>query len=285
MAIDLVGGTIGGVALAVVGHPLDLVKSRLQMAHSPYHGVIDCVRKTAAHEGLRGFFKGLSPPLLMTGYTNAVLFTANGVAQRLVRGTQTEPLSALQLLLATWLAAPVYVFALTPIEVVKVRLQTQSASAGKGVYAGPIDCVRRMVRDEGMAALFKGFSATLASRFVGLPFYIAGYSLFKRALTAWNGGVENFAVSLVAGGLAGMSFWTANYPLDCLKTRLQTHAGAQRLGLVATARAVLAEEGVRGLYKGFSACLLRAFPANAAQFSVNDWSTRLMRSRFLNEER
>jgi len=277
-AIDLVGGTVGGVALALVGHPLDLVKSRLQIANSPYRGVLHCISQTASTEGLRGFYKGLSPPLVMTGYTNAVLFTANGLALRLVRGSQTTPLSGPQMLLATWITAPVYVFALTPIEVVKVRLQIQSSSAVR-LYDGPLDCIRQTVRNEGASALFKGFSATLASRFVGLPFYLAGYWAFKRALTSWNGGSESFSVTLVAGGLAGMSFWTANYPLDYLKTRLQENRGA-KLGLIATAREVFAKGGIRGFYKGFSACLLRAFPANAAQFSVNDWTTKRLRVHY-----
>ena len=67
-----------------------------------------------------------------------------------------------------------------------------------------------------------------------------------------------------------------------MKTRLQENRGT-KLGLVATARAVWAQGGVRAFYKGFSACLLRAFPANAVQFSVNDWTTKRLRGHYLGE--
>jgi len=286
VAIDLAGGTVGGMALAIVGQPMDLVKSRMQMAGSPFSTVLGTMRHTMKHEGMRGFFKGLSPPLIMTGYTNAVLFTTSGAMQRLVRNVSgggwgsNGGLSGLQILLSTWLAAPLYVLALTPIEVVKVRLQVAAISAAGGMdvpWRGPIGCALFLVKSEGARGLFRGFTPTLASRFVGLPFYIGGYWAFKQGVMALRGedGAASFSTTLLAGGLAGMAFWTANYPLDLLKTRFQQPGGTNRF--FPTLRALALERGLRGLYRGFSACLLRAFPANAAQFSSNDYVTKRLR--------
>jgi solute carrier family 25 carnitine/acylcarnitine transporter 20/29 len=39
-------------------------------------------------------------------------------------------------------------------------------------------------------------------------------------------------------------------------------------GLLDAAAQLRAERGMRGFYKGFSACLLRAFPASAATFAT-----------------
>ncbi len=39
-------------------------------------------------------------------------------------------------------------------------------------------------------------------------------------------------------------------------------------GTLDAAAQIRAEHGVRGFYKGFSACLLRAFPASAATFAT-----------------
>ena len=53
-----------------------------------------------------------------------------------------------------------------PFDVVKVRLQTQP-SQGECVagvfYTGPIDCLRKIIRNEGLFALWKGVTPSLGS--------------------------------------------------------------------------------------------------------------------------
>lgn len=45
----------------------------------------------------------------------------------------------------------------SPIDMVKTRLQNQSASAAGGLrYAGPIDCFKKIVANEGAAGLYVG---------------------------------------------------------------------------------------------------------------------------------
>jgi len=52
---EFVGGTIGGVAGVLVGHPFDTIKVRLQ-AQTPeqrrYHGVLHCFAQIRASEGV-----------------------------------------------------------------------------------------------------------------------------------------------------------------------------------------------------------------------------------------
>lgn len=45
-------------------YPYQVVRARLQDQHRNYGGVLDVIKKTYKLEGLRGFFKGLSPYLL-----------------------------------------------------------------------------------------------------------------------------------------------------------------------------------------------------------------------------
>ena len=57
---DILAGTVGGIAIVFVGHPFDTVKVRLQTQSTishVYSGPLDCVRKTAKWEGIRGFYK------------------------------------------------------------------------------------------------------------------------------------------------------------------------------------------------------------------------------------
>lgn len=46
------------------------------------------------------------------------------------------------------------VFVMQPFEIIKVRLQTQSAAAP--VYSGIFDCLTKIIKNEGATALYKG---------------------------------------------------------------------------------------------------------------------------------
>ena len=72
-----------GVSLVLAGHPFDTIKVRMQTqgqggaaggSAPKFNGVLDCVKTTVANEGVQGLYKGLSTPLLMTGFVNSLLF-------------------------------------------------------------------------------------------------------------------------------------------------------------------------------------------------------------------
>jgi len=48
-----------------VGHPFDTIKVRLQTTQkSQFEGPLDCVLQTVRNEGVRGLYKGATPPLV-----------------------------------------------------------------------------------------------------------------------------------------------------------------------------------------------------------------------------
>jgi hypothetical protein len=69
---------------------------------------------------------------------------------------------------------------------------------------------------------------------------------------------------LVAGGLAGMAYWGVPYPIDTIKSTVQTMP--QGTSTLSVARKLISERGFLGLYKGCSVTLIRAFPGNAVTF-------------------
>jgi hypothetical protein len=109
------------------------------------------------------------------------------------------------------MTAPVYSTILCPIEVVKLRLQVQSAGTAVGslvalvcvsddddcvaaltvnglvpgtekLYSGPIDCVRKIFRSEGARGFFAGLAPTIGTRLIGSPVYFGTYEAAKRFL-------------------------------------------------------------------------------------------------------
>lgn len=67
------------------------------------------------------------------------------------------------------------------------------------------------------------------------------------------------AKEFVIGGLSGMSASAVTHPIDLIKVRMLLHGELQpnQRARLSIARAVVAREGVRGLYSGLSAALVR----------------------------
>lgn len=99
---------------------------------------------------------------------------------------------------------------------------------------------------------------------------------------------------LLCGGLAGIVTWASIFPLDVIKTRVQTQTQAphadgesqallhrqtrsERLGAVAIARKAYEAEGAGVFFRGLGICSVRAFIVNAVQWAVYEWMMRLLR--------
>ena len=73
--------------------------------------------------------------------------------------------------------------------------------------------------------------------------------------------------SFIAGGIAGCAAKTTTAPLDRFKILLQVHHDKyKRYGVWQGLYAVIKHEGVRGLYKGNGAMMVRVYPYAAVQF-------------------
>jgi solute carrier family 25 aspartate/glutamate transporter 12/13 len=61
-------GVAAGVVAAWAGTPMDVVKSRIQMANSPYtNGAVDCMKRLHDEGGWRIFFRGAVPRMAVQG--------------------------------------------------------------------------------------------------------------------------------------------------------------------------------------------------------------------------
>ncbi|VFQ67248.1 unnamed protein product [Cuscuta campestris] len=280
VAKDLSSGTVGGAAQLICGHPFDTIKVKLQSQPAPlpgqppkYLGAIDAVKQTIAAEGPRGLYKGMGAPLATVAAFNAVLFTVRGQMEALVRSEPGVPLTVSQQIICGAGAGTAVSFLACPTELIKCRLQAQStvgASVAGVKYSGPMDVVRHVLKSEGGArGLFKGLLPTMAREVPGNAAMFGSYEATKQYLA---GGHDTSSLGrgslVIAGGLAGASFWAFVYPTDVIKSVLQVddYKNPKFSGSIDAFRKILAAEGVKGLYKGFGPAMARSVPANAACF-------------------
>lgn len=141
---------------------------------------------------------------------------------------------------------------------------------------------------------------------VGYGFYFLSYEWSKRLLAMPEDSERVKAAKvLLCGGFAGVVTWASVFPLDVVKTRVQTQplpssaltaiggthdrqplldnrrnlAETTKLrGAFEIARQTYANEGLRVFFRGLGVCSLRAFVVNAVQWTVYEWMMRLLTS-------
>jgi solute carrier family 25 uncoupling protein 8/9 len=94
----------------------------------------------------------------------------------------------------------------------------------------------------------------------------ATYDVIKQQVTHVSGQKDTAAVHVASGAIAGVVTTTVTAPADVLKTRMYTARGAVAGGLVATAAALVREEGWGALLKGWAANYARLGPQTLIMF-------------------
>jgi solute carrier family 25 (mitochondrial carnitine/acylcarnitine transporter), member 20/29 len=160
-----------------------------------------------------------------------------------------------------------------PFERVKVLLQIQGQkNLGPGEkprYRGGVDVVRQLYQEGGIRSVFRGSAMTLARDGPGSAAYFATYEYIKRTMTPVDvngkpvGGLSLKAI-MVAGGAAGVAMWVPIFPIDTIKSRLQSAEGTPTIR--GTVSGLYARGGVKAFFPGVGPAMARAVPANAATF-------------------
>ncbi|KAK9319701.1 mitochondrial carrier domain-containing protein [Lipomyces orientalis] len=262
-------GAIAGVSEILVMYPLDVVKTRVQLqvgkgsGGEAYSGMLDCFQKIVKNEGFSRLYRGITAPILMEAPKRATKFAANdewGKVYRKAFGVtqMNQPLSVL----TGATAGATEAFVVVPFELVKIRLQDKASAS---LYKGPLDCAIKIVRNEGVLAIYNGLEVTLwrhilwNSGYFGVIF--KARELLPKAETP-SGQTMN---DLIAGTIGGTAGTILNTPSDVVKSRIQNTIRVD--GVVPKYNwawpsmfLVAKEEGFGALYKGFVPKVLRLGP-------------------------
>ncbi|KAG6016989.1 hypothetical protein E4U41_004303 [Claviceps citrina] len=322
--VHMMAGGVGGMTAATLTAPLDVLKTRLQSdiyqaqlraarlakaqavtrlnpARAALYHLTDTwaiLRTVYRTEGSRALFKGLGPNLIGIVPARSINFFVYGNGKGVISQYWNHGQEALWVYLLAGAAAGVATSTATnPIWMVKTRLQLdknvseRSGGVMQRQYRNSYDCVRQIVRDEGIRGLYKGMSAS----YLGVTESTLQWVLYEqlkaslarreerirrsgREKTWWDRTVDWTGKSGAAGGAKLIAAILA-YPHEVARTRLRqvpTDGGRPKYtGLVQCFKLVWKEEGLIGLYGGLTPQLMRTVPSAAIMFGMYEGILRL----------
>ncbi|KAI5896569.1 mitochondrial carrier [Schizophyllum commune H4-8] len=313
---DIAFGSAAGMVSKIFEYPFDLTKVRLQSqvldTTARFKGPWDCLKTTWAEEGILGLYRGVPAPVVGAMAENASLFLSYNEFQTAIRKVTKraadEDLPLKHLTLAAAGAGAVTSFVLTPIELVKCKMQVQMLIPPTGgapaPLPGPISVFLGVLRQSGLRGLWLGQTGTLiretggTAAWFGTKEYVARLLLARRAkqeaslspgpsspssssptdahapplkLKLWE--------SAFSGACAGIAFNVALFPADTVKSAIQTeyelHPGRPPSSFFRMFMEMYRAQGVRGLYTGCGVTIVRSVPSSAIIFLIYDELNKL----------
>ncbi|KAG0323291.1 mitochondrial aspartate-glutamate transporter agc1 [Podila horticola] len=183
---ELIAGGVAGGSQVVFTNPLEIVKIRLQVAGeaaksmeigAPRPGAIAIVRNL----GVMGLYKGASACLLRDIPFSAIYFPVYAHLKKdMFKEGPEHRLTIGELLMAGAIAGMPAAYFTTPADVIKTRLQVE-AKKGQSTYNGIGDAARKIYKEEGFRAFFKGGPARIFRSSPQFGTTLMVYEMLQRA--------------------------------------------------------------------------------------------------------
>ena len=262
-----------GVHLALT--PIDVVKTKVQTDPENFPNLFVGFKKVFQDGGLSEFFRGWAPTFVGFFFWGGFAFAITEALRRLFQSwvMHSPELAGMNLevpiiVASAGLAAIVGSCVICPFEAVRIRSVAQP-DYGKNA----VDICSRMVREEGIKALFSAVPVFLAKE---IPFAIAKFTVFDlsteylyREFPAATEDIQlSLLVSLAGGTLGGIAAGIVSNPADATISEMKK--GQSSMGPVQAVTLVLEKGGIGGLFRGLPLRLIFYSLMISMQFLVYD---------------
>ena len=219
---------------------------------------------------------------------NAIIFGIHGKVTKSLVGVDAMRSE----MIAGATAGFVESFIVSPVELVKIRMQLQGEGEGfvknkcyknqHYGYSSSIDCLKKIYRYEnGIRGIYRGLGSTLIREVPAFTIYFGSYYYLCDKLGAVKDGKVNILKLLLCGGTAGILSWVLSYPQDVIKTRMQADGMGKTAynGIIHCGKRIYKEEGFKAYFRGLNATIIRAFPTNGATLATVTLCLRFVESQ------
>ena len=256
---EMMAGVTAGATATLCLHPMDLLKTRLQVLSKKERAGNEILRIYRS-AGLRGFYLGLVPNLLGSTCSWGTYFLIYARLKREATKTWHYGLAAF--------ASSLSVVLLTsPLWFLKVRVCSQDPD--RLLYSGTLDAVRKIYQSGGLRSFYAGIvPGMLGAAHGGIQFMV--YERLKRdhdEFSNWDYIRMSSAAKIVASMIT--------YPIHVTRARLQR----QSQPVLTLITRLYREEGWRAFYGGWGLGTLRVMPGTWITFIVYERISKLLENK------
>jgi len=263
----LLAGVAAGVSKTAAA-PIERIKLLVQnqdemikqgRLDKPYNGVVDCLRRVLATEGVYPLWRGNLANVLRYFPTQALNFAFKDSIKAIFA---TPKDASAQRKFATNIASGgaagtlslLFVYSL---DYARTRLANDNKSkTGTRQFNGLIDVYVKTLKSDGIQGLYRGFAISAVGIFIYRGMYFGLYDTLKPLVLGPDAGVT---VSFLLGWAVTVTAGLMSYPIDTVRRRMMmtSGGGVKYKGSFDCFRQVLANEGFMSLMKGAGANILR----------------------------
>ncbi|KAJ7569382.1 hypothetical protein O6H91_01G075700 [Diphasiastrum complanatum] len=270
----LFAGAVSAIVSRTLVAPLERIKLEY-IVRGAKGDVLRTVQKILEKEGVRGFWKGNLVNLIRTAPFKSVNFYAYDTFRKhmmLLSGkNEVSNLEKFAAGAAAGVTASIICF---PMDTIRTRM----IAPGGEAFGNIVTCFRYMIEKEGPLSLYAGLLPALVSMAPSGAVFYGVYDILKTSYLSSPKRMEstrkrfeaqhmNFVESrkesgsidqlqlgpmrtLLYGAIAGACAETVTYPLEVIRRQLQLQSAANRIGMIATVKALVEKGGVGALYAG-----------------------------------
>jgi hypothetical protein len=263
---DIFAGTLAGIVGLAATHPIDTIRIRMQLQTYPkiYKTWFHCGMYAVKREGVKGLFKGVVSNSCGSAPIFAVCFAAKEFASRMMAPLQLS--EGWNSYIAGCFGGLACCVTTVPAELLKCRAQ-----ADKFRFIDYKSSVATIWNQKGITGIYQGWWATVIRDVPCCGFYFWTYETLCRSLIKEDDTAKRkYTIKVIAGGLAGCMDWIPTYPIDVIKTKIQTDKSHTTPGILETVAKYYKLQGIRLFFKGIVPTCILAFPLNAIVFIVYD---------------
>lgn len=248
-------GALQGLTITFVGHPFDTVKTRLQA--NIYSNTLSCIKYTYKYEGISGFYRGISVPLLSHIIKRSYQFP---MFNHLTQNYSINPY------FAGFLTGSSGTLLGNPLQVVKVNTEATSCSTYKNSYS----FIKHYYSSKGLCGFYSGFRINSLKDGLFAASFLGNYQLFRSYFD------DIWYYHFISGGLSHSISWALFIPLDHIKTQIQKENSNHTISSVL--QNIHHKRNYFVLWRGIVPAITRIFPVSGIGMIVYEFCSYALKN-------
>ncbi|KAJ9648135.1 hypothetical protein H2199_001913 [Coniosporium tulheliwenetii] len=265
----------------------------LKVAKSAWRPLADACKELWAAGGMRSLYAGNGLNVIKVMPESAIKFGSYEASKRVFAKLEghndPDRIQSWSKFVCGGVGGMISQFAVYPIDTLKFRMQCETVAGGLHGNRLIIATAKKMWARNGIVSFYRGLPMGLVGIFPYAALDLGTFEYLKRAITVRNARKNrcheedaqpgSWATAFI-GGFSGAFGASVVYPLNLLRTRLQSQGTAIHprtyTGIMDVTRQTIQGEGFRGLFKGLTPNLLKVVPAVSITYVVYENSKKLL---------